>query len=180
MVVLYHVVALPVLPYPYDGLEPWLSRESVRLHRVLHERYVARTNTIIRGTPLEGQAVEWVVAAGIEQWELDGNPTLYEQAAQVANHDFFWRCLKPNGGDVSRNIPKRLRRELPAAQGNAECRAASGDPDPGHRLVGACVLEQLPDAARGVGRGVPVLARRLGHRRGATQPGTPPCSSPLT
>ena len=70
MVVLYHVVALPVLPYPYDGLEPWLSRESVRLHRVLHERYVARTNTIIRGTPLEGQSVEWVVAAGV--FDADG------------------------------------------------------------------------------------------------------------
>ncbi len=158
MVVLYHVVALPVLPYAYDGLEPWLSRDSVRLHRVLHERYVARTNTLIRGTPLEGQAVEWVVAAGALRWETHGDPILYEQSAQVANHDFFWRCMKPGGGDASRNIPKRLRSELPAIEDFKAAEAAlfgSGWLWLFRNREGDLRLKAMPNADRPPG--VPIL-----------------------
>ncbi|PIQ13170.1 MAG: superoxide dismutase [Fe] [Hydrogenophilales bacterium CG18_big_fil_WC_8_21_14_2_50_58_12] len=83
---------LPALPYAMDALQPHMSRETFEYHYGKHHQaYVTNLNNLIKGTEYENVSLEAIVkkapAGGI-----------YNNAAQVSNHSFFWSCMKPNGG----------------------------------------------------------------------------------
>ena len=83
---------LPPLPYATDALAPHMSRETFEYHYAKHHNaYVVNLNNLIKGTPFESSSLEDIVktapAGGI-----------YNNAAQVWNHTFFWHCMKPAGG----------------------------------------------------------------------------------
>ena len=77
------------LPYAYDALEPMMSVETVEFHYGKHHAgYVAKLNDLIAGTELEEQSLVELIK------HADG--AIFNNAAQVYNHDFFWRNLSPN------------------------------------------------------------------------------------
>ena len=83
---------LPQLPYATDALAPHMSKETFEYHYAKHHQaYVTNLNNLIKGTEFESLDLEAIVkkasAGGV-----------YNNAAQVWNHSFFWNCLKPNGG----------------------------------------------------------------------------------
>ena len=83
---------LPQLPFAMDALVPHMSKETFEYHYAKHHQaYVTNLNNLIKGTEFENLDLEGIVkkasAGGI-----------YNNAAQVWNHSFFWNCLKPNGG----------------------------------------------------------------------------------
>ena len=83
---------LPPLPFAADALAPHLSAETFEYHYGKHHQaYVTNLNNLIAGTEYESLSLEAIVrkapAGGV-----------YNNAAQVWNHTFFWNCLKPAGG----------------------------------------------------------------------------------
>jgi len=90
-------IVLPLLPYAYDALEPFLGRQTLEIHHDKHHaKYVATANTLIAGTDLEkGDLVSIIKAA-----KASGNQGLFNNAAQVWNHSFYWECMKPSGGGL--------------------------------------------------------------------------------
>lgn len=84
-------IALPDLPYPHDALEPHMSKSTLEIHHDRHhQKYVDTLNGLIKGTDLEDKSLEEIIGAS------DGK--LFNQAAQVWNHTFFWHSLSPSGG----------------------------------------------------------------------------------
>lgn len=83
---------LPPLPYAQDALAPHISAETLEFHYGKHHKaYVDKLNTLVPGTPLEGKSLEEVIKAA-------GPGPVFNNAAQVWNHTFYWNCLSPNGG----------------------------------------------------------------------------------
>ncbi len=83
---------LPQLPFAKDALAPHMSAETFDYHYAKHHQaYVTNLNNLIKGTEYENLDLEAIVkkapAGGV-----------YNNAAQVWNHTFFWNCLSPNGG----------------------------------------------------------------------------------
>ena len=83
---------LPELPYAKNALAPFISEETLEFHHGKHHNaYVVNLNNLIPGTEYENLSLEEIVkkapAGGV-----------YNNAAQVWNHTFFWSCMKPNGG----------------------------------------------------------------------------------
>lgn len=84
--------ALPQLPFAMDALAPHLSKETFEYHYAKHHQaYVTNLNGLIKGTAFEDLELEAIVKKA-----PPGG--IYNNAAQVWNHSFFWNCLKPNGG----------------------------------------------------------------------------------
>lgn len=82
---------LPKLPYALDALEPHISRETLEYHYGKHHKaYVDKLNALIPGTEFEKLPLEDIIRKA--------NGGLFNQAAQVWNHSFYWHCLSPNGG----------------------------------------------------------------------------------
>jgi len=79
-----------------DALEPHISARTFEFHHSKHHKaYVDNTNKLIEGTALAGQGLEAIIIAAAADVTKKG---LFNNAAQVWNHSFFWKCLKPNGG----------------------------------------------------------------------------------
>ena len=83
---------LPALPYAKDALAPHMSAETFDYHYAKHHQaYVTNLNNLIKGTGFENKSLEDIVKTA----PAGG---LYNNAAQVWNHSFFWNCMKPGGG----------------------------------------------------------------------------------
>lgn len=83
---------LPELPYAKNALEPHISTETLEYHYGKHHAtYVANLNKLIVGTEFENTTLEGI----IRKAPAGG---LFNNAAQVWNHSFYWNCLSPNGG----------------------------------------------------------------------------------
>jgi len=95
-VVVRAALELKAPPYALDALEPHMSKQTLEYHWGKHHRaYVDNMNKQIAGTDLEGKSLEEIVLAS---WNK-GSPTpVFNNAAQVWNHTFFWESIKPNGG----------------------------------------------------------------------------------
>jgi Fe-Mn family superoxide dismutase len=82
---------LPQLPYALDALSPFISKETLEFHYGKHHQtYVTNLNNLIKGTEFEAASLEEIVrksAGGV-----------FNNAAQVWNHTFYWNSMKPNGG----------------------------------------------------------------------------------
>lgn len=82
---------LPALPYEKNALEPHISSETIDYHYGKHHNaYVTKLNAAIEGTDYASMGLEDIIR------KADGG--LFNNAAQVYNHTFYWNCLKPNGG----------------------------------------------------------------------------------
>lgn len=82
---------LPALPYAMDALAPHMSKETLEYHYGKHHQaYVTNLNNLIKGTAFENAALEDIIKKS--------SGGIYNNAAQVWNHTFFWNCMKPNGG----------------------------------------------------------------------------------
>jgi len=82
---------LPALPYAKDALEPVISAETLEYHYGKHHQtYVNNLNNMIPGTEYESASLEDIIR------KAEGG--LFNNAAQVWNHTFYWNCLSPNGG----------------------------------------------------------------------------------
>jgi Fe-Mn family superoxide dismutase len=87
---------LPPLPYDKTALEPNISAKTLEFHHGKHHKaYVDKTNELVAGTPLEGKSLEEVILAAAKD---DSKKVLFNNAAQVWNHTFFWNSMKPAGG----------------------------------------------------------------------------------
>lgn len=87
---------LPALPYPADALKPYMSAESFSYHHGKHHAaYVANLNKLIEGTDLANKSLEEIIKATFGDPNKAG---IFNNAAQVWNHTFFWESMKPGGG----------------------------------------------------------------------------------
>ena len=88
---------LPALPYALDALEPHISRSTLEFHHGKHHAaYVTNLNNLVAGTDLEAKSLEETVQAVAGDTSKAG---VFNNAAQVWNHSFYWQCMKPGGGD---------------------------------------------------------------------------------
>ena len=83
---------LPALPFAKDALEPHISAETLDFHHGKHHNtYVTKLNGLVPGTEFEGKTLEEIIlsapAGGV-----------FNNAAQIWNHTFYWNSLSPNGG----------------------------------------------------------------------------------
>jgi len=84
--------SLPPLPYAIDALAPHLSQETLEYHHGKHHKtYVQTLNKLQKGTEFDGLELEDIVK--------NARGEIYNNAAQVWNHTFFWQSMKPGGGD---------------------------------------------------------------------------------
>lgn len=87
---------LPELPYAQDALEPHISANTLSFHHGKHHNaYVNKLNELIAGTDLEGKSLEDIIMIASKDEPKSG---LFNNAAQVWNHTFYWNSMTPNGG----------------------------------------------------------------------------------
>ena len=87
---------LPPLPYAEDALAPVISANTLTFHHGKHHKtYVDNLNNLVKGSDLEGKSLEEIVQA------TAGKPdkaSIFNNAAQVWNHTFYWKSMRPKGG----------------------------------------------------------------------------------
>ena len=82
---------LPALPYAMDALQPHISKETLEFHYGKHHQtYVNNLNDLVKGTEFENASLEDIVRKS--------SGGIFNNAAQIWNHTFFWNSMKPNGG----------------------------------------------------------------------------------
>lgn len=82
---------LPELPYAKDALAPHISAETLEYHHGKHHAaYVTNLNNLIPGTEFEGKSLEEIIKTS--------SGGIFNNAAQIWNHTFYWHSLSPNGG----------------------------------------------------------------------------------
>ncbi|HUK10257.1 MAG TPA: superoxide dismutase [Stellaceae bacterium] len=87
---------LPPLPYDKSALEPHMSAKTLDFHYGKHHQaYVTNLNNLIKGTPLASKSIEVIVKETAKDAARAG---VFNNAAQVWNHTFFWHSMKPRGG----------------------------------------------------------------------------------
>ena len=96
-------IQLPELPYEMDALSPHISKETLEYHYGKHHKtYVDNLNKLIPGTEHEGQSLEEIIRSS--------QGGVFNNAAQVWNHTFYWHCLSPEGqgGEPSPELKKAI------------------------------------------------------------------------
>ena len=89
-------IKLPDLPFPQDSLEPYISENTIKFHYGKHHNaYVENTIKLISGTDLEHKSLEEIIMTSFNDEKM---VSLFNNAAQVWNHSFYWNCMKPGGG----------------------------------------------------------------------------------
>jgi superoxide dismutase, Fe-Mn family len=97
---------LPPLPYDYDALQPYMSRETLEFHHDKHHQaYVTTGNNLLKESGLAGKSLTKVVKASYGK-----NSPLFNNAGQHFNHMHFWKWMKKGGG--GRSIPERLQKAI--------------------------------------------------------------------
>ena len=116
-------ITLAPLPYADDALTPTISAKTISFHYGKHHAgYVKTLNGLIAGTKYEGLSLEEIVAASREA----GDTAIFNNAAQIWNHDFYWRSLAPagKGGEPSAELLAAIN----ASFGSLDaCKAAFAD-----------------------------------------------------
>ncbi len=84
---------LPNLPFEKTSLAPFISEETIEFHYGKHHQaYVNNLNKLVDGTEYEGKSLEEIIKTA------EGG--IFNNAAQIFNHSFYWHCLSPKGGGV--------------------------------------------------------------------------------
>jgi Fe-Mn family superoxide dismutase len=102
---------LPKLPYAYDALAPYMSKETLEFHHDKHHKaYVDKGNELIQGTGKESASLEEAMV-----WAYKNNPGLFNQLGQHYNHIHFWHWMKPtnkDGGGGGTKLPGNLEKKI--------------------------------------------------------------------
>ncbi len=162
---------LPPLPYPKNALEPHTSAQTLDFHHGKHHQaYVTNLNNLVKGTPMENQSLEEIIRATANDQSKTG---IFNNAAQVWNHTFFWNCMKPGGGgNPSGDIAQAIDRDLGGLQkfkDDFKARAVGQFGSGWAWLVaggGKLSLTSTPNAVNPMAQGQTALSdlRRLGAR----------------
>jgi len=103
------------LPYAPSALEPAISARTIEFHYGKHHAaYVDKLNNLVQGTPLARLPLDEVILRTARDRKATG---IFNNAAQVWNHDFFWRSVTPGGGGSPDNV---LGRQIAADFGSFE------------------------------------------------------------
>ncbi|MCU0503221.1 MAG: superoxide dismutase [Anaerolineae bacterium] len=87
---------LPPLPYADTALEPIYSAKTISFHHGKHHKaYVDNLNKLVANTRIDGLSLESVIDIAAKNAEMTG---VFNNAAQIWNHTFFWNSMKPDGG----------------------------------------------------------------------------------
>ncbi len=87
---------LPTLPYTADALQPYMSANTFSYHHGKHHAgYVSKLNAAIEGTDMANKSLEEIILSTAKDPDKAG---MFNNAAQVWNHTFFWSSMKPGGG----------------------------------------------------------------------------------
>ena len=99
---------LPALPFSMEALEPTISKETLEYHYGKHHQaYVTNLNKLIVGTEFENMELNDII--------LKSGGGIFNNAAQVFNHTFYWNCLSPKGGGEPQD---KLAEEINASFGS--------------------------------------------------------------
>ena len=95
---------LPPLPYALDALAPHISKETLEYHYGKHHAtYVNNLNKLVTDTPFATMSLDDVI--------LKSSGTIFNNAAQVWNHTFYWNCLTPGGNNkISSSLADNINR----------------------------------------------------------------------
>ncbi|MDE2578733.1 MAG: superoxide dismutase [Hyphomicrobiales bacterium] len=105
---------LPQLPYAYEALQPYMSKETLEYHHDKHHKaYVDKTNELTATGEFAGKSLEEVVVGSFGK-----NAPLFNNAAQHYNHLHFWKWMKPNGGGSK--IPGALEKAIVDGLGSVD------------------------------------------------------------
>lgn len=89
-------IVLPELPFAKNYLEPLISEKTLEFHYGKHHNaYVVNLNKLIEGTEFQNETLENIIKKTAGDTAKAG---IFNNAAQVWNHTFYWHCIKPNGG----------------------------------------------------------------------------------
>lgn len=93
------------LPYEKNALEPYISAETMSFHYDKHlQAYFDKLNLLIQNTEFEGKDLEFIVK--------NSNWWIFNNAWQVWNHEFFWKCMTPNRKEISWKILEVINRDF--------------------------------------------------------------------
>src|SRR5687767_10788480 len=105
---------LKPLSFPKDSLGPTISARTLDHHHGKHHAtYVKKLNEFVAGTPMEQQDLETIIKATANKSGKERK--IFNNAAQVWNHDFFWDSLAPNGGGTP---PEPIQKRIDASFGS--------------------------------------------------------------
>ena len=98
--------SLPELPYAKNALEPHISAETLEYHYGKHHQtYVDKLNGLVEGTDKANQSLEDIIRSA--------SGGLFNNAAQVWNHTFYWNCMSPDGGgEPSGKLAEAIERDF--------------------------------------------------------------------
>ena len=101
------IFMLPDLPYAKDALSPYISAKTFDFHYGKHHQaYIDNTNKLIAGTDLDGKTLREIITTTAGDATRVG---IFNNAAQVWNHSFYWQCIKPsNGGAPNGDIAESI------------------------------------------------------------------------
>ncbi|WP_028574560.1 superoxide dismutase [Desulfonatronovibrio hydrogenovorans] len=102
---------LPELPYSKDALAPHISVQTLEFHHGKHHNtYVVNLNKLIQGTDLASESLETIIQKSAGVPDKSG---IFNNAAQVWNHTFYWNCMKPGGGGKpSGPVSEKINQDL--------------------------------------------------------------------
>jgi len=116
---------LPPLPYDKNALAPYISERTLDFHHGKHHQaYVTTLNTLIAGSSLEKVPLEDIIRQSAGKTD---KTTIFNNAAQVWNHTFYWHSMKPKGGGKPMGeIAKQIDKTFGAYEGFVEAFKSAG------------------------------------------------------
>lgn len=102
---------LPELPYAYNALEPFISENTMSFHHTKHHQtYITNLNSLLTEHALKDSTLEQII---MQTFDAPEEKAIFNNAAQVWNHTFFWSCMRKDGGGVPKNtLLKQLERDF--------------------------------------------------------------------
>ncbi|WOI53635.1 superoxide dismutase [Parvularcula sp. LCG005] len=108
-------VELPALPYARDALEPHVSKETLDYHYGKHHQaYVDNLNGLIKDTDLDSKPLEEIILHA----DKEGKAGIFNNAAQVWNHTFYWNSMTPSSGGGAPKAGSKLAAAIDEAFGS--------------------------------------------------------------
>lgn len=108
-------MVLPPLPYAENALEPVITGKTIGFHYGKHHKgYVDNLNKLIAGTGFEGQSLENII---VQTSNKEDQTAIFNNAAQVWNHTFYWNSMKPGGGGEP---PEALKQKIKESFGSVD------------------------------------------------------------
>jgi Fe-Mn family superoxide dismutase len=109
------IVVHPQLPYAQNALEPYISAKTFSFHYGKHHAgYVKKANTFLKNSPMASMSEEDIIK---KTWDDPINVNIFNNVAQSWNHDFYWKCMKPGGGEPTGALADALKAQFGSIQG---------------------------------------------------------------